>query len=175
MHLNPVTKSNFWPRVSVAAAALPAVPFRCVICGELLPAKPLRMRFLPPTCFPPAPQLSRRGHRVIRSCENRVIPGPDSKNPGPRSPAPAGSTVCGFDTLRDSRILKAGVQNHYLHVGVAAPPLCLLYFVSLHHLTEGSSGLGFPLLTRHQLSSLHSTGAPSHRHFRAFTISRLSI
>lgn len=159
LHFNPVTKSNFWPCVSGAAATLPAAPFRCVMCGELLPAKPLRMRWLPPTCFPPAPQLSRRGHRVIRSCENRVIPGPNSKKAGPRSPTPAGSTVCGFDTLQDSRILKAGVQNHYLHVGVAAPPLCLLYFVSLHRLTEGRSGHGFPLLTRHQLSTLHRTNA----------------
>lgn len=56
--------------------------------------------------------------------------------------------MCGFDTLQDSRILKAAVQNRYLHVGVAAPPLCLLYFASF---AEGRSGDGLSLLTRHQL------------------------
>lgn len=141
------------------------------------------MRWPPPTCFPPAPQLSRRSYRVIRPCENRVASGTNSKTPGRPSPAPAGSAVRGFDTLQDSRILKAAVQNRYLHVGVTAPSLCLLYFVWLHPLREGGSSGGSPLLPRRcQLSTPlgansapRRLGAPRHLHPRAFPVGDLSI
>lgn len=71
-----------------------------MLCGQRLTANPLRMRWLPPTCSPPAPQLSRGGRGVIRVMREPCRTRPEFKGSGPASPhpptppAPAGSAVC---------------------------------------------------------------------------------
>lgn len=100
----------------------------------------------PSHLFPPrdgsgSSQLSDRGCGVIRSCENRVIPGEKSKEPGPVLRTAPGSSVWDLTHPRTAGFLKAAVQNRDPRVGIGAPRLCLFYFVLHHYLMDGR-GLG---------------------------------
>lgn len=151
----------------------PAAPFPCVIRGEPLPANPLRMRWLPPTCFPPASAVPQRppSYQVMREpCHTR----PQFKGPGSRAlrllrdPLCADLTHCGT----------AGSSKPACRITIcmwASQLLGFVCFILSRSVISRREGAAVGSRSSHAISCPPPPAAPlPHRHFRAFTISRLS-